>query len=279
MTTIATEAGRFYLPNGGMLETVPNKSRPGEFRPATVRDAVKAGAEPSVSTVIKAAAAPGLIKYFVDSAVDSALRLERLPNEPEAVYRARIVQDSQERAKQARERGTAIHGAIERHLLCQPFDEQFQPHIANVTAALADVGIDLQAGKPERSFCLVGRYGGKIDWSSEAAVLDFKGIDDGKIEGRLGYDEHIRQLAAYGNGLGLTRPRLLNVFIARDCGAVRIREWKPDEAAQALAEFLALLRFYRLSKGFPVDATESTMTTAARALTAKGTTETNLEAA
>jgi hypothetical protein len=99
-------------------------------------------------------------------------------------------------------------------------------------------------------------FGGKIDWSSTVAVLDFKGIDDDKLEGRLGYDEHIRQLAAYdvgsAGGIWPTR-RMINVFIGRGSGGVRLREWTREEACHAYREFLCLLRFYRLTKGFPVD--------------------------
>lgn len=273
MTTVAVESGHFYLPDGSPFYDVPNKSRPGESRPATIRDALKAGAEPSVSTVLKAAAAPNLVRYFVNEALESAIRLQRLPDESPEAFKARALLDSQEHGKQARERGTALHGAIERHMLCQPFDEQYQPHVASVTKALAGVGIDLMAGKPERSFCLPGQYGGKIDWSSDSALLDFKGVDDDKLTGKLGYDEHIRQLAAYSYGLGGGH-RLLNVFIGRQSGGVRLREWKPAEAAQGWAEFKALLRFYRLTKGFPVDATEAPMTTAQRAARTDGRTET-----
>lgn len=250
--TTPQESGHFYLPDGSPFYDVPNKSRPGATRPATVRDALKAGAEPSVSTVLKCAAAPGLTRWLIETAVDSVLTLPRVPGESLDAFKERARIDAQEQSLKARDEGTAIHGAIERHLLCQNFDERFQAHVANVNAALAEVGIDLMAGKPERSFCLPGQYGGKIDWSDDAAVLDFKGIDDGKIEGRLGYDEHIRQLAAYDNGLGGKRRRMLNVFIGRKSGAVRVREWTAAEADKALTEFLALLRFYRITKGFPV---------------------------
>lgn len=250
--SVATEGGHFYLPNAAPFYDVPNKSKPGESRPATVRDALKAGAEPSVSTVLKCAAAPGLVRYFVESALDSAARLERLPNEPIDAFKARALLDSQERGKQARERGTELHGAIERYLTGQSYDAQFGPHIRLTVAALDAVGVDLHAGKPEHSFCLPGQYGGKLDWHSDAAILDFKGIDDDKIGGRLGYEEHIRQLAAYGHGLGAPR-RLINVFIGRRDGAVVLREWTPAESTKALAEFMALLQFYRISKGFPVE--------------------------
>ena len=279
--TTPTEGGHFYLSDGTPFYTVPNKSRPGEVRPATVRDALKAVAEPSVSTVLKAAAAPGLVRYFVNSALDSALTLPRLPGESLDAFKARALLDSQEQAKRARDRGTELHTAIERHLSCQPFDSQFGPHVANVESALADKGINIREGRSERSFCLPGQYAGKVDLHGEGWVLDFKGVDDAKIGGRLGYPEHVRQLSAYANGLGMPDARLLNVFIGRTDGAVVVREWAPEDAVDALAEFLALLRFYRLVNGFPVDATESTMTTAQHSATAVGQTETSssLEAA
>lgn len=248
----AVESGHFYLPDGSPFYDVPNKSRPGELRPATVRDALAAGAEPSVSTILKAAAAPQLTRWMIEQALDSALTLPRMPDEPLDAFKARALQDSQEQGKQARERGTALHGAIERHCACLPYDEQFGPHVRNVTAALAGVGIDLTAGKPEHAFCLPGLFGGKVDWHSENVVLDFKGVDDSKIGGRMGYPDHIRQLAAYRRGLGLPAgSRLLNVFIGRTEGAVMLREWTPAEESKGWREFYALAMFYRVSKGFP----------------------------
>lgn len=253
----AKEGGHFYLPGGTPYYDVPNKSRPGESRPATTRDALKVGAEPSVSTVLKVAAAPQLTRWLIEQALDAALTLPRLPDESLDDFKARALRDSQEQGKKARDRGTEIHAAIERHCQCLPYDEQFGPHVRTVTEALAEVGIYLLAGQPERSFCVPGMFGGKIDWSSPVAVLDFKGIDDDKLEGKLGYDEHIRQLAAYDVGSGYVNlppsRRLINVFIGRGSGGVRLKEWTRDEACHAYQEFLCLLRFYRLTKGFPVD--------------------------
>ena len=247
----AIESGHFYLPDSTPFYDVPNKSKPGQFRPATVRDALAAGAEPSVSTVLKAAAAPALNRWMVEQAVDSVLTLPRLPGESLDDFKVRAMRDSQEQGRQARDRGTALHGAIERDLQCKPTDPEFAPHIRNVKAALLEKGIDVTAGHSERSFCLPGQFGGKVDWHNDVAVLDFKGIDDSKLGGRMGYDEHIRQLSSYAYGLGIPQARLLNVFIGRAEGGVQLREWTRQEAAKGLAEFMALLRFYRISKGFP----------------------------
>ena len=249
---ITTEAGHFYKADGSPFYTVPNKSRPGEERPATVRDALKAMAEPSVSTVLKAAAAPGLVRWQVMQALEAALTLPRREGESLDAFRDRALADSQEQARKARDRGTELHTALERHLQCKPFDEQFAPHVRNVQAALKDKGIDMTAGHPERSFCLPGLFGGKVDLHGDGWVLDFKGIADDKLAGRLGFDEHIRQLAAYRRGLQMPRARLLNVFIGRTDGGVLVREWTQEEAEQGLSEFLALLAFYRISNGFPV---------------------------
>ena len=253
----ATESGHFYRPDGSPFYDVPNKSRPGATRPATVRDALAAGAEPSVSTVLKCAAAPALVRWQIEQALDSALTLPRLAGESLDAFKARAREDAQEQGKKARDRGTALHGAIERDLACLPSDPEFGPHIQSVNGALASVGIDLRSGHSERSFCLPGQFGGKVDWHNDLAVLDFKGVDDAKLGGKMGYDEHVRQLAAYGKGLRLTAPRLINVFIGRQDGGVLLREWTPAEASKALAEFYALLRFYRLSKGFPCDKLEA----------------------
>lgn len=256
MASVAKESGHFYKPDGTPYYDVPNKSRPGESRPATTRDALKVGAEPSVSTVLKVAAAPQLTKWLIEQALDAALTLPRLPGESLDAFKARALRDSQEQSKKARDRGTELHGAIERHCQGLPYDEQFGPHVRTVTAALAEVGIDLMSGEPERSFCVPGMFGGKIDASSPEWVIDFKGIADDKLEGRLGYDEHIRQLAAYDvgsvGGSGHPARRLINVFIARESGGVRLKEWTNAEARHAYEEFLCLLRFYRLTKGFPV---------------------------
>lgn len=253
MTTFVTEAGRFYLPNGEAFYTVPNKSKPGESRPATVRDALKAGAEPSVTTVGKAVAAPGLTHYFIESAMDSVLALQRTEGESIEEFKARALRDSQEKGKQARERGTDIHGAIELHLCGKPYDSRFSPHIENVRAALSAKGVDIYSGKPERSFCLPGYFAGKVDLHGDGWVVDFKGVDDAKLGGRMGWPEHVRQLSAYAYGLGMPSARLLNVFVGRAEGGAQVREWTPEEAAKGLAEFLAILRFYRIQAGFPVE--------------------------
>ena len=248
----ATESGHFYLPDGSPFYDVPNKSRPGELRPATVRDALAAGAEPSVSTILKAAAAPQLTRWMVEQALQSALTLPRLEGESLDDFKARALKDSQEQGRVARDRGTALHGAIERYLLCQTYDFEFAPHINSMVAALAAKGIDVTEGHSERSFCLPGQFGGKVDRHGAAYVLDFKGVDDAKIGGRMGYDEHIRQLAAYRRGLGLPPgTRLLNAFIGRTDGACMVREWTAAEEAKAWREFHALMLFYRASKGFP----------------------------
>ncbi len=250
--TVAKEGGRFYLPSGETFYDVPNKSKPGETRPATTKDAKAAGAEPSVTTVEKAVAAPGLTNWLIDTAIDSALALPRLAGESLDDFKVRVKADSQEQAKKARDRGTDIHGAIELHLQGKPTDPQFNNHILNVGSALMGKGIDWLNGKPERSFCLPRQFAGKVDLHGEGWVCDFKSIADDKLGGRQGWPSHIRQLSAYAYGLGMPNARLLNVFIGRESGGAVVKEWTAEESLKGLAEFLAILKFYRIANGFPV---------------------------
>ena len=60
MTEIAKESGHWYDKDGNPAYTQPNKSKPGETRPTTLRDAKAQNLSPSVTTVLKIMAARGL---------------------------------------------------------------------------------------------------------------------------------------------------------------------------------------------------------------------------
>lgn len=250
--SIATESSRFYLANGVPFLEVANKSK-GGFRPARVDDAIKAGAVPSVSTVIKTAAKPSLTNWLVTQGIMAALTLPRIDGETLEAFAERAMQDSQEQSKKARDKGTEIHAAIELSLKGKEYDRQFQPHLDSLRTALKGVGIDLGNGDSERGFT-TATYGGKVDWHSnvQGVILDFKGTDSKKIGGKLAYQEHAWQMAAYRHGLCMDVPatRCINVFIGREDGAVQLHKWTSDEMDQAWREFEALLTFYRITNGF-----------------------------
>ena len=113
MSTIiarAAESVHWYKQDGGPQYTV--KAKDGSDRPTTLRDARKMDLVPSVSTVLKIAAKPGLEQWKLEQMLLAALTLPKAPDEPEKAYIARIVADSKETGKQAAEAGTRIHDEV-----------------------------------------------------------------------------------------------------------------------------------------------------------------------
>ena len=114
MTTIiarSAESVHWYRQDGGPQYTV--KAKDGSDRSTTIRDARKMDLVPSVTTILKVAAKPGLEQWKLEQMLLSALTLPRAQSEDEKAYIARIVADSKETGKQAAEAGTRIHESIE----------------------------------------------------------------------------------------------------------------------------------------------------------------------
>lgn len=77
-------------------------------------------------------------------------------------------------------------------------------------------------------------------------IIDFKSkqeIEDGK---KMAWEEHSIQLSAYGFGMGIERPRGINIFIGVDDQKVSIHEWEPEELARGWEMFQALLTFWKI---------------------------------
>ena len=93
MTTIiarSAESVHWYGKDGSPQYTV--KAKDGSDRPTTLRDARKLDLVPSVTTILKVAAKPGLEAWKLEQMLLSALTLPRTQNEPEKDFIARIVE-------------------------------------------------------------------------------------------------------------------------------------------------------------------------------------------
>ena len=260
MTTIvarAAESVHWYRSDGRPQYTVPAKD--GSERPTTLRDARMMGLVPSVTTILKVAAKPGLEAWKLEQMLLSALTLPRLSDESEQSFIARIVTDSKETAKQAAERGTRIHESIEKW-----FDGDKEVAHKQIASAFEEAVWDHfkthphQPWKTERSFSSELGYGGKIDLYCEAdqhaptgIVLDAKTKEFGPDDKVIAYDEHLMQLAAYRMGLNLPFARCANVFASSTHpGEIRIFEWSEADLKRGWAMFKNLLSFWKLKNKF-----------------------------
>lgn len=172
----AAESLHWYYPDGSPAYEVPNADGSKMINP-DVRHARKLGLLPSVTTVMRIVAAPGLERWKREQFALSALTLTRLPNEPDERFLRRVDEDSRAWAGKRADEGTRLHTAIEQAFRGEPYDRAFADHVQLVQRKLEQLPLGF--------------------------VGDFKSKDtlDGKLERDLFFDEHVMQLAAYARAL------------------------------------------------------------------------------
>jgi hypothetical protein len=250
IVTRPSESQHWYAKDGTPMYTVPAKN--GQPRATTLRDAKKMGLLPSVTTIMKAAASPGLEAWKLNQMMLAALTLPRFEGETEETFIARIQADSKEQARQAAERGTAVHAAIERF-----FDGQIEadslPYLEAVYRKIEE-SFGILKWSVEKSFAS-GEYAGKVDLHStdgDGVVIDFKTKEftSESLEKVAGFDENVMQLAAYRMGLAIPNARCANVFVSViEPGLVVVREWTPQELDRGWKMFDALKTYWYARSG------------------------------
>lgn len=248
-----SEAGHWYSKDGEPFYTIERADGKG-IRNTTLRDAKKLGLLPSVTTIINVAAKPGLQNWLQQQAILAALTLPRKENESEEDYLDRVMQDSKAQGRDAAERGSQIHGILESF-----FDgmllESVPEYCRNAENALkATFGNRLWL--PEQSGSHELGFGGKVDLNSKpdrvkgipGVVVDFK-TKESPLEKIVPYDDHIMQLAAYRELLGMSDARCAVMFVNGLTNEVKLCEIEELELQKGLKCFFHLLRFYQLKSG------------------------------
>ena len=239
----AAESGHWYDRNGEPAYTIVGAN--GKARPTTLRDARKLNLVPSVTTIIKVAAQPGLDRWKQEQTLLAALTLPKVDDESDSDYIARILDDSKEAARSAADAGTDIHASIEAFYHGE-VRNRHQEHVQGFVTALQE-HCGQHAWVAERSFSHESGFGGKVDLHAPGFVVDVKTkefTDPAKVQG---YDEHLMQLAAYRVGLGMPQARGINAFVSRSVpGLCVLREWTQAELDTGWKMFHALLTFWQL---------------------------------
>lgn len=224
----------------------------GKIRNTTLRDARKLNLVPSVTTILGQIAKPGLQVYLNQQILLSALTLPRQENEPEPAWLERVLFDSKEAGKKAAERGNLIHAIIQTFYEDEVYIPEYPKYVYEVEQTL-DNEFGLHKWVPEQSFAHKLRFGGKCDLYAPADPLtDFPGavIDVKTKETDLDkvkpYDEHLYQLAAYREGLGMPNAICGNLFVNANTNQVRLVIHDPANIADGWAVFCHLLRVYQI---------------------------------
>lgn len=248
----ASESNHWYRQDGTPQYTVEAKD--GSQRATTLRDAKKHGYIPSVTTILSCAAKPGLEAWKLNQMLLAALTLPRAPEESEDAYVKRIVADSKEQGRQAAERGTNVHTALESWYE-GVLHADYVEHQMGVAEEVKNVFGELNWAT-EKSFASKLGFGGKVDLHSkdgEGVVIDFKTkefSDPSKVDA---FDEHCCQLAAYREGLGIPKARCANVFVSVTVpGMVVVKEWTQEELKRGWQMFDALRMYWFAKSGLEI---------------------------
>lgn len=240
--TRAAESGHWYTKKGVPAYTVVGSN--GKVRNTTLRDAKKEGLVPSVTTVMNAAARPGLEAWKQQQLLLASLTLPKLENETLEDYAKRVIEDSRKQAREAADRGTAIHAEIQAFYEGN-LEKMNVPYVRKAIGAIQGHFGD-RTWISEQSFAHKKGFGGKVDLHCVDAVVDIKTKEFKPGDKLELFDEHYMQLAAYAVGLGISPPRCANVFVSPlEPYPVVILEHEPQEIQRGWEMFEALLTFWK----------------------------------
>lgn len=98
---------RFYTPDGNMIDCKP-------------KEAYSAGLKPSVNNIMNIIDKPWLSKWLVNMAIESALTIPEVENEPLDRTAERIKLEVECNRNKSSDLGTRIHYIVKKFLMCEP---------------------------------------------------------------------------------------------------------------------------------------------------------------
>lgn len=247
------EKGHWYGRDGSPVYDVPNKSKPGELRPATITDARKLQLVPGVTSILNVLSKPQLVRWKLEQAVLAALTYPRPGNITDIQFVEAILDDSNRQSLDAMDKGTKIHAAIQGAYEGILWTPEYEPYVmATMEAIRKEFGS--MKWIAEKPFAHNLGYGGKVDLHSENGFFlgDFKTTSaNGDKLKKAGYNDHCMQLAAYKDGLVLTNAICFNVYISTTIpGEVFIKSWKEEDVQISFDKFKLLLQYWQIDKKY-----------------------------
>lgn len=252
MTTKLTteESSHWYYPNGRPCYEVPRANGNG-MRPTTLADCKRLGLLPSATTILKAAAKPGLVNWQILQAVyavmhDPGKEGETLDDKVVRVLEVERTQD-QER-QQAADLGSRLHEGLEAMIQGQRVSDLIAPWIKPAYEHL----LKMCPKTLETEFVVIGQgYAGRVDFAGHSPesmwLVDFKSTK--KLPKDRSWPEHRLQLSAYAEAFMYERVALplsvANLYISTvDQGAFAWHE-NHDWPIDFRCGFFPLLQYWK----------------------------------
>lgn len=244
----------FYDPSGKPVYEVARSDGKG-VRDTNIKDARKLNLVPSVTTILKTAAAPGLEVWKMQQVLIAALKYKDLKISDKLTkkeWAVKVLEESKKIGDEAARRGTKIHNGLEQIFLAGVIIHDLMPAYNKIKDILGDA---IKVAHPEKSFAHIDGFGGKVDlsgkhepWDEDGFVIDFKTKNKELVDKSCATIEHCMQLAAYRKGLDLPTAKCYNLYIsAAKPSEVYMHEWTEEELQRGEQMFYALLTFWKLS--------------------------------
>lgn len=195
MSDHPSESNHWYHRDGTPCYEIEGKN--GKLRPTTLRDARKLKLVPSVTSIIRLSAAPGLVNWQIEQAILASLTLPRVDGETDEQFIARVRRDAAAQATKARERGILIHAWVQRWFESCEAEDDALPYCESTNRTIYDE-CGYQNWECESSFA-TSTFGGKVDLIAPGFLIDIKTSDKDLGNLKL-WPEHEMQLAAYIDG-------------------------------------------------------------------------------
>lgn len=244
-------SNHYYDQQGKPVYEVPNKSK-GGMRSTTIRDARSLNLKPSVTTVTGILDKAGLLRYFLQQIVKSTLSQEsQKPEETFEDYVDRLSEVSRRESEKAAKRGNELHNALEKYFKTNVLDDfDTEDFVKPVIAEILNISVPGQFWETEKSFAHSTGFGGRVDLycndGKNGIVLDFKTKNTADKKKFYKYNEHLMQLAAYRQGLGLPHARCFDLYFSSIApGVVELHEWTEDELQVGWKQFQHLLGYWQ----------------------------------
>lgn len=233
----ASEAGHWYDDKGNIVEQVPLANGKG-YTKTTLAHAKRLRLYPGTTGVLRQGAESFFLKQWkLKEAIRAAQRTPRTESDEEDAWIARILEDADEKARLAREEGTAIHAVIQAHYQGKPPSPGMEHYVAGAVAVLEQrFGTEVDWTPEHGVTCRSLGFGTKADLISgcRGYIIDWKGTegDADKLLRKQLYDDHHSQLAATRYALA---EALDKRFAAARCYIGFVSRTHKDEQGRAVA--------------------------------------------
>jgi hypothetical protein len=245
------------------------KTKKGESRPTTLRQARPKNWFPSVTTVIQDTLRSQMLeKWFQKQAVKATLNASRQFNEDEEAFVSRVIHESLQKSRDATDFGTEVHHHLEQYNLDQtytvpesaPFYEMMVDILEHYKNWFAENILSVEEAEVRIASKEIG-LAGTVDCvythkDHGTVILDYKTQGVNPKYGATFYENFPIQLALYARMYRLSRgldtdPRIQSAIVNSErADPIASKLYKAEEQQTALALGLSLTRAWFLRKNY-----------------------------